>query len=157
MAGAAVLVTGAASACATGPSDDEQVAARLVPLAREALADEAAARSLAPRATTYAAALRVVADQRAEHAQRIREEIARLDQTATSTIATTAAATPDRTAPRDPATDTTSIASVSALQEQLRSSARSAADTAVDLSGYPAGLLGSVSASCTTLSEVQLA
>lgn len=155
LAGAAVLVTGAGAACSTGPSDDEQTAAKLVPIAEAATADQAAALTLAPQALAYTNALKVVAEQRGEHALRIREEIARLDQSATSTMTTTTAAG-DPTAPADPSTDH-SIASVSALQEQLRVSARAAADAGVELSGYPAGLLGSVSASCITLAEVQLA
>ncbi|AZG44087.1 hypothetical protein [Gordonia insulae] len=148
-------------ACDTGPSPEQVTAAALVPLADAALADQAAAQSLAPRAPEYAGALGVVAAQRGEHARALREEITRLDEETAGRIATPAASTsaPASAAPGDasitaptPAAPTT----VPALREQLSSSARAAGDATANLTGYPAGLAGSISASVTSMVEVQL-
>jgi hypothetical protein len=94
----------------------------------------------------YAPPLNVVADEREMHAKALSEEIARAagkTAAASSPPASSAAASP-------PPTRTDVIAA-------LRESADSAAKLAASLSGYRAGLLGSIAASCTTSVTVPLA
>ena len=150
MAGVAVAGLGAVgvSGCSTGPSEETITAERLVPLVRSALADEKSARSLAGTEPGYAAALAVVADQRAEHARALREEIIRLDQdVATSVDEPGPSTTP---APAGPPT-------LVGLRAGLEQSSGEARDVAISLPGYPAGLAGSVAAAVTSMREVQLA
>ncbi len=175
----------ALAACDRGPTPEQVTAAALLPLADQALADQAAAQELAPRAPEYTDALGVVAEQRAAHAQALREEITRLDQDTARRIATPAAlssaasAAPASSARASSAVDspasssagspsagspsagpsatsTPTATTVPALREQLASSARSAGDATASLVGYPAGLAGAISASVTSMVEVQL-
>lgn len=153
--GAGSVLVVAASGCDSGPTPNQVTAAALVPLAQAALTDSAAARALAPRTAEYSAALLVVADQRDEHAKAFRDEITRLDQDAAARIAsaaTTSAAPGSTTASPTPNTAGT----IDDLRDSLRTSAAGARDAALHLSGYSAGLCGSVSAAVTTLTEVQL-
>jgi hypothetical protein len=136
LAGAAVLTAATAStvtACGaeeiSGPALDS-----LTAQLRSARSDAAAASSAAAVAPDYAGALGVVAAQRTEHADALETEIAR------ATGATT---------------DTSS--DLVAVRDALTASARSAATAARDESGYRAGLLGSISASCTVFAQVVLA
>ncbi|WLP91160.1 MULTISPECIES: hypothetical protein [Gordonia] len=151
--GAGVVVAATVSACESGPTPNQTTAEALLPLARSADADAAAARDLAPRVTEYSAALTVVADQRTRHAQALTAEITRLDQDIAARVSETASpsapVTPTPTAPAGTAT-------LDDLRTALTSSAKSARQAAISLSGYSAGLAGSVSASTTTLVEVQL-
>lgn len=137
-----VVATGAAvTAC--GPTADEErdLAERLVAHARAAIRQQKAAASLAPRTAEYTAALTVVAQQRGEHAQALRDEINRVHSSSADGI----------NQPSPP------LATVDALREALVLSTRASAGAAVTESGFVAGLLASISASCTTLAEVQLA
>ncbi|MEP9413610.1 hypothetical protein ABLE92_04560 [Gordonia sp. VNQ95] len=163
MLGVGVTVVATAAGCDRGPTPGQVTAQALVPLARSALADAAAARALAPQVTDYAAALGVVADQRGQHAQALREEITRLDQDiagqidtvsggASSTSASSSGAGPSATSgPAAPSATT-----LDGLRSALAASAKAARSSAIDLSGYSSGLTGSISASVTTLMEVQL-
>ncbi|MEO9328734.1 hypothetical protein [Gordonia aurantiaca] len=153
VAGAAFAGVGAlgVTGCSTGPSEETLTAERLVPLARAALTDEKSARALAATEPTYSSALRVVADQRAEHARALREEIIRLDQEVAATIDDTPAPG-SQAAPAEPAAP-----SLVGLRSALEQSAGEARDVAVSLKGYPAGLVGSVAASVRSMREVQLA
>ncbi|GAB88809.1 hypothetical protein [Gordonia rhizosphera] len=159
------------AACDRGPTPEQITAATLLPLADQALADQAAAQELAPRAPEYTDALGVVAEQRAAHAQALREEITRLDQDTARRIATPAAlSSAPASSPVDSptsssaasssagpsATTTPTATTVPALREQLASSARAAGDATSSLVGYPAGLAGAISASVTSMVEVQL-
>jgi hypothetical protein len=90
-------------------------------------------------------ALSAVASDRSKHAQALSDEIARMTgEAATSSSATTTSTTP--------ATAPTSKDVVAAL----RKSADSATQLAAQLSGYRAGLLGSIAASCTAAYAVAL-
>lgn len=152
-----------AAACDRGPTPAQITAEALLPLADAALVDEGSARALAPRYPDYTKALGVIADQRGQHARALREEITRLDREIAGRIVTlattsgspsptpaTSAAPPSSTGP------TTIAANLDDLRAALRISARTAADTAIRLQGYSAGLSGSVSASVTTMTTVQL-
>ncbi|GAA1480479.1 hypothetical protein GCM10009624_09190 [Gordonia sinesedis] len=161
-----VAVLAATTACDRGPTPAQTTAEALLPLARAADAEAASARALAPRVAEYAAALGVVADQRAQHARALREEITRLNRDIATRIDAGAssgvpspgggsAPAPGGSAPA-PA-GSTAVDSVPGLRTALTASARAARDTAIRLQGYSAGLAGSVSASTTTLTEVQLA
>ncbi|WAC55139.1 hypothetical protein [Gordonia sp. SL306] len=151
------------AACDSGPSPEQITAAALVPLADAAFADQASAQSLAPRTPEYANALGVVAEQRGEHANALREEVARLDEQTAGRISVPGAATPSSAPasapPNSPATPAPAptASTVDALRAQLARSARTAGDASVNLSGYSAGLAGAVGASVTSMVEVQLA
>jgi hypothetical protein len=96
------------------------------------------------------AALTEVAAERTKHAQALSTEIARLAVNPTSTT-------------HDPATTTTTAAAAAPpppladVVRSLRASADSARQLAGTSSGYRAGLLGSIAASCTASYSVALA
>lgn len=140
-AGVAVAVGWSLTGCETGPSEREKNAEALLPHAQAAYRDHTAATQLAPRSTEYTKALKTVADQRGAHLNALRDEINRQHSSLAGRIES-AAPTP--------------TASVEALGKQLEKSAAAAAKAAVAESGYVAGLLGSISASCQTLAKVQL-
>ncbi|MBD0861300.1 hypothetical protein IA539_08745 [Gordonia sp. zg691] len=151
VAGVAVAGAGVVglSGCSTGPSEETLLAESLTPLVRSALADEATARGLAAVESGYAAALTVVADQRARHARAVREEITRLDQEVAAAIDKT----PATSAPPAPAPAPT----LERLRADLGASGEQAHDIAITTAGYPAGLAGSIAAAVTSMREVQLA
>lgn len=164
MLGVGAVVVGAAAGCERSPGPNEITAQALLPLARAARDDAAAARALAPQLTVYAAALGVVAEQRGQHAQALREEITRLDQDVAAqldatdaTTSGTASASGSASASETAGEGTNESASLESLTAALTTSARGARDAAISLSGYSAGLAGSVSAAVTTLVKVQLA
>lgn len=145
--GSAVVAVAAAAglsltACDSGPTQRQLDAEKLLPHAQAAFQQQQAATALSPRTTEYANALKTVADQRGQHLSALRDEINRLHSSTASQIETPAP---------------TPVASVEALRVAIERSATSAARTCIDMSGFPAGLLGSVSASCQTLQKVQLA
>ena len=142
VAGVAVAAGWSLSACETGPTQRQRDAEALLPHAQAAYREKAAAEQLAPRSTEYAKALRTTAEQRGEHLKALRDEINRLHSSIAGQIESRAQ---------------TPTASVDALGKQLESSATAAGKTAVESSGFVAGLLGSISASCQTLAKVQLA
>ena len=106
----------------------------------------AAAKAAAPGLVR---ALTEVADERSRHATALIEEIARAARkpTPTSSESTTPTTTSAATAPPP---------SVDDVVATLRTSAESATKLAPTLSGYRAGLLGSIAASCTALHSVAL-
>lgn len=144
----AVAAAGALSACAEDHTPDTPDPL----LAQEESARYDAAAATAAIATTpdRAGALQAIATQRTAHADALRTEIDRAigvygDGTTPSyRIAPT---TPVITAPP----------SVADLRTRLTTAQRSATDLAVQLSGYRAGLLGSISAACATHAGVLLA
>ncbi|MEZ5211312.1 hypothetical protein [Gordonia sp. (in: high G+C Gram-positive bacteria)] len=146
--GAALTLAAAAgpalAACAPGPSERERQARELVPLARSAELQQRQAKQLAPRETDYTDALNRVAAERGDHAQALTDEINRLHAPAATEITA-------------PAGDGTTNLTLDGLRDGLTSAARDSAGAAVAAAGFRAGLLGSISASCTTLREVQLA
>ena len=143
--GAAALVALGASApgCSSPqPPQPEELNTQLDLARRDSQMARAAAAAAGP---FYAPPLNVVADERADHATALSAEIARrAGQTTTSSSpAAPAAASP-------PPSRMDVIAA-------LRESADSAAKLAANLSGYRAGLLGSIAASCTASVTIPLA
>jgi hypothetical protein len=147
--GAAALAALAATASGCGsrePSQPDELIAQLDLAER----DSAMARSAATAAGPfYAPLLNVVADERAAHAKALSEEIAR----AAGGTATTAPPNPAPGASENGAPPPSRTQVIGALRE----SADTAAKAAANLSGYRAGLLGSIAASCTTSATVPLA
>jgi len=147
LAGAAALTALGAAAWACGspmPPQPDDLEAQL-DLARR---DSQLARAAATAAGAfYAPLLNVVADERADHAKALSAEIARAAGATTTASSPPVPATPAAASP--PAqTD---------VMAALRESADSAAKLAANLSGYRAGLLGSIAASCTASATVPLA
>lgn len=148
-----VLVTGgalAAGAALTGCATAEERAAhpqavRLQAAAARANADADAARGLAVVDGAAGPQLKVVADQRAQHAAALSDELARYVERPTSV----AAAPSSSAAAQSPLTK-------EGLVAQLARSAKDAADAAVAASGYQAALLGSVAAAVRVHAEVVL-
>ena len=104
---------------------------------------------LASDAATTAApqlrpALSAVSSERADHAQALSDEIARMTGEATPSAPTTSTTQPNAPTAKD-------------VVAALRTSADSAGQLAARLSGYRAGLLGSIAASCTAAYTVALA
>ena len=147
---AAVALLGqTVSACASSPTPPavEDLKAQLELAER----DSQTARDAAAAANPVAApALAEVASERSEHARALAEEIARAagepEQTTTETATTTTSTSAQAGPPP----------SVRDVINALRESADSATALAAELSGYRAGLLGSIAASCTACYQVAL-
>ena len=150
MGGAALAVLGSAvPACSSPPappSVDELEAQLTLALRDSELATAAAVGASQP----VNAALIEVAAERTKHAQALTTEIARVAviSTSTSRETTTPTTTPAVAAPPPPLAD---------VIRSLRASADSARQLAGTSSGYRAGLLGSIAASCTASYAVALA
>lgn len=146
---ALALLGATASACgSTPPPAVDQLQAQLDLARRDSAMAAAAAAAATP---AIAPALSVVASERSRHATALANEIARAagKPAPSSTEATSAPTT----------TASTSAAPPPALGDvvtALRGSASSAAQLAATESGYRAGLLGSIAASCTTAYTVAL-
>lgn len=136
------IVAGAASACgsdAPPPVDPLQAQADL------ADADSAMARAAAVGAPpALVAALTQVASERAQHSRALIEEIARAAGHAAPTSTVTSSTSPTTSAVAAPPP------AVAEVIGALKQSASSASALASTLTGYRAGLLGSIAASCTT-------
>jgi hypothetical protein len=150
---AAALTAGAAavsvmSACGDSAevSAQQKLADQLLPQVTAARSDAEAARAASATTPDRAAALTVIADERTIHAQALTDEITRLDSGRAKTASSSAAPSPVPTVPP----------TIDQLRAQLTASARSAGDLAVEMTGYVAGLLGSISAGTTTAVAVQL-
>lgn len=140
----AVAALGAAvQACGSPPPPAPEPLTDQLDMARRDSELAAAAAQTAP--TPIAPALLEVAAERARHASALVEEIARAAGTPIPSEATTASL--------PPASTTSAIAtpppSVADVSKALRESAESATGLAPTLSGYRAGLLGSIAAACT--------
>lgn len=106
------------------------------------MASDAAATAIPPLKPALAA----VSADRAKHAEALSDEIARMTgQTTTSSSTTTTASAAPQAAP-----------TAKDVVAALRSSADSATQLAARVSGYRAGLLGSIAASCTASYTVAL-
>jgi hypothetical protein len=161
--GAALAVLGAAvSACRSQPEPPkvDELEAQLK-LARHdsELAAAAAAAAMQP----VSAALTEVSAERAQHAHALTTEIARLaiNPASTSTETTdTTLTSPTHggglPAPRGNTPTAAPPPSLSDVVNSLRASAVSAGQLATTVSGYRAGLLGSIAASCTVAHAVAL-
>ena len=142
------IVAGTASACgsdtAPPPVDPLQSQADL------ADADSAMARAAAAGAPpALVAALTQVASERAQHSRALIEEIARAagHEAPTSTESSSASAASTSPTTSAVAAPPPAVAEVIGALKQSAASATSLAST---LTGYRAGLLGSIAASCTT-------
>jgi hypothetical protein len=150
MGGAALALLGSAvSACSSPPAPPsvDELETQLTLARRDSeLATAAAVGASQP----VNAALIEVAAERTKHAQALTTEIARLavNPTSTSRETTTPTTTPAAAAPPPPLAD---------VIRSLRASADSARQLAGSSSGYRAGLLGSIAASCTASYTVALA
>jgi hypothetical protein len=147
LAGVAALTVLGVSAAACGsapppPEVDELTAQLDRARADSRLATDVAAAARPPLKQTLTA----VAAERDAHAQALADELTRL--VGTETPATTPSSS--TAAPARPPTVTDVIGA-------LRQSAESATGLAAQMSGYRAGLLGSIAASCTAAWQVALA
>jgi hypothetical protein len=142
---AAVSVTGVACGKSVPPPELADLTTQL-DMARSdsALASDAAAATKPPQQPALAA----VSSERSKHAEALTNEIARLTgEPATSTSATTTTS----------AAAQASVPTAKDVAAALKTSADSAGKLAAQMSGYRAGLLGSIAASCTAAYTVALA
>jgi hypothetical protein len=150
--GAALAVLGVvAPACGSpppAPAVDELQSQLELARSDSELATAAAATELGQ----VAAALKEVALERFRHAQALATEIDRVAGRSTTTSAPTMSATTSST----PTGSIAPRASLSDVADSLHASADSAARLAATLSGYRAGLLGSIAAACTAAYTVGL-
>jgi hypothetical protein len=155
--GAALAVLGiGVSACSEPPAKTPQVEELQGPLdqARHDSALAAAAATAVGLAPQIAAALSVVATQRTAHARALATEISRVAGKLTSSSSeTTGSAAPSLTAQAAPPPPPPPVSDVI---DALRASAETATRLVASSSGYRAGLLGSVAASCTASYTVAL-
>ena len=142
--GSATLACGRSGPTEPDPLEDQLTAAR-----RDSEMAAAAAKAAAPG---FAPGLSVVAAERARHATALVEELARAagkpTPSAEEAAATSAAPTPTAKPAPPP--------SVADVAKALRESAGSAAKLAPTLSGYRAGLMGSIAAACATSAAIGL-
>ena len=153
--GAAIAALGVVvSACGEPPPKPPAVEELLGPLdqaRRDSTLAGAAATALG-NPPQIAAALTVVATQRAAHARALSTEIARAAGKL-SASSSNETASPSPTAPPGPPPPPPPLADV---VNSLRASAESASRLVATSSGYRAGLLGSIAASCTASFTVAL-
>lgn len=154
--GAALAALGVvATACGESTPKPPAVEELLGPLDQarrdSALASAAAAAVGSP--PQIAAALTVVASQRAAHARALSTEIARAAGKLVSATSETSSSSPS---PTDPAAPPPPPPPVSDVVDSLRASAESASRLVATSSGYRAGLLASIAASCTASYTVAL-
>jgi hypothetical protein len=120
-----------------------------------ALADAALARAAATAAPpAIVPALTQIASERARHAQALDEELARAAGRTTPTSSTTES--PEKTTATSTSANAAPPPSVADVSNALRRSGEAATKLAPTLSGYRAGLLGSIAASCTAACTVAL-
>jgi hypothetical protein len=141
------------SACGETPPKPPAVEELLGPLdqARHDSALAGAAAAAVGNPPQIVAALTVVATQRAAHARALSTEIARAAGKLSSSSSETASPSP--TPPGAPPPPPPPLADV---VNSLRASAESASRLVATSSGYRAGLLGSIAASCTASYTVAL-
>jgi len=144
---ALALIGTAVTACgSTGSSGPDPLEAELSAARADSELAAAAAKSAPPG---IAPALIELSAVRARHATALVEELSRAAGQPTPT--SSAAATPSSAAPPAPAPRPQDVIAA------LRRSGENAAKLAPTLSGYRAGLLGSIAAACTTASTIGLA
>jgi hypothetical protein len=152
--GAALAALGVVlSACGESPPKTPAVEDLLGPLdqARRDTELASAAAAAVGNPPQVAAALTVVATQRAAHARALATEIARAaGKLGTSSTEAAKPSPTDTAAPPPPPPP------VSDVINSLRASAESAGRLVASESGYRAGLLGSIAASCTASYSVAL-
>lgn len=146
-AAALALLGATAAACSTTtpqPEVDDLTAQWERARADSALAADAAAAQ--PPQAPAARALNAVAADRGAHAKALSEELTRMTG---ATPADSATATKSTAKPAPGAGPDTAAPGVDDVVHALKESADRAAGLARKLSGYRAGLLGSIAASCT--------
>ena len=143
---ALAFVGAAATACGAGrqPGPDP-LEAELESARRDSDLAAAAAKAAGP---AVAPALNEIAAERARHATALVEELARAAGKPTPTTSETTTPTTSGAPARPP--------SVRDVTEALKKSAESATKLVPTLSGYRAGLMGSIAAACTASHEVGL-
>ncbi|MGA5465114.1 hypothetical protein [Mycobacterium sp. NPDC050041] len=142
------LLGAASTACGTPPPPPE-VDELIAQIERARNDGSLATRAAAAARPPMAQALTEVAAERAEHVRALEDELTRIVAAADApTTTTTSSSTPAE--PVKPPT-------AAEVAGALRQSAESAAGLAAELSGYRAGLLGSIAAACTAASLVALA
>ena len=154
--GAALAVLGVGvSACSHSRPKPPAVEELLGPLdqARRDSAVASAAATAIGLAPQVAAALTVVATQRGAHARALSTEISRVANKATSSTSETASSSPSPTGAAAPPPPPPPVSDVI---DALRASAESASRLVATSSGYRAGLLASIAASCTASYTVAL-
>ena len=155
--GAALAVLGlVGSACGESPPKPPPVEDLLGPLdqARKDSALAGAAAAAIGNPPQVAAALAVVATQRADHARALSTEITRAAGKLTSSSSETTS--PSQAAPAGPPSPPPPPPPISDVINSLRASAESASRLAATSPGYRAGLLASIAASCTASYTVAL-
>ncbi|MDT5335311.1 MAG: hypothetical protein QOD90_816 [Mycobacterium sp.] len=153
-AAALALLSGTVATACGSTTPVEDIDALVGQLERARGDSELAGNAAAAAPPKIAATLTVVAQQRAEHAQALTDEITRISGKAPTTSAATSpsstATTPTSVPPPKPPTAADVIAA-------LEQSADGASLLATQQSGYRAGLLGSIAAACTAATTVALA
>lgn len=148
---AAFAALGAAAACGK-PAPRPDVDAMTAELTRATADADLATRAATGAPPPVAKALKAVAAERTSHGQALTDELTRMlgapPTTSTSASATSATTTTSGPPPKPPA-----VRDVVAALEQ---SATAAGTLAAQQSGYRAGLLGSIAASCTSAATVAL-
>ena len=141
---AALALTAPACSSPPAPPAVDELEAQLT-LARQdsELATAAAVGTEQP----VGAALKQVAAERGQHAEALATEIKRLAPTSSATSSPTTTTTSAAAAPPPP---------LASVVKSLKVSADSARELAATSSGYRAGLLGSIAASCTASYSVAL-
>jgi hypothetical protein len=144
---AALGVTGAACGKPPPPADLADLTKQLEMARTDSqLASDAAATARPEQRPALAA----VSSDRSKHAEALGNEIARLTGQATTSLSSSSATATSSAAP-------VSAPTVKDVVAALRSSADGATQLAAQMSGYRAGLLGSIAASCTAAHTVALA
>jgi hypothetical protein len=152
LVGAATLaLLGAAAACGK-PAPRLDVDALVAQLDRAQADSELAATVATTAPPPVAKALTAIAAERAAHAQALTDELTRMNGAPTPTAAATTTSSTTTTMTGEPPQPPTTKDVVASL----RQAADAAATAAAQQSGYRAGLLGSIAASCTTAFTVAL-
>jgi hypothetical protein len=155
-AAALALLSGTAATSCGSTTPVEDIDALVGQLERAHGDNQLAGNAAAAAPPKVAAMLTIVAQQRAEHAQALTDEITRISgkaPTATS-AATSPSSTPTTTTTSGPPPKPPTASEVIAALEQ---SSDGASLLATQQSGYRAGLLGSIAAACTAAATVALA
>jgi hypothetical protein len=157
--GAALAALGLVSACGESPPKSPAVEDLHGPLdqARRDSALAGAAAGAVGNPPQVAAALTVVATQRAAHARALATEIARAAGKLTaSSSPSNSSGEATGASPTDPAAPPPPPPPLSDVVDSLRASAESASRLVASSSGYRSGLLGSSAASCTASYSIAL-
>lgn len=140
---AALGVTGAACGKPPPPPDLDDLMTQLDMARSDSQLASVASATANPRMRP---ALAAVSSDRSKHAEALSNEIARMTGEATTSSSSTTTTAAQATPP-----------TAKDVAAALRKSADSAGQVATQLSGYRAGLLGSIAASCTAAYMVALA